>query len=91
MEAVTLSQVMSVSYLLYKEKEFHVVMAGFYHTLFNSLCDPEADPVEVAKNEYDAVRQFYQQQAVYHQCRVLRMSAKIEQYEGAVDKLSAPL
>jgi Zn-dependent M16 (insulinase) family peptidase len=90
MKTVQLSQVVNVSNLLYKEKEFHQVMGSFYHTLFNSM-DAGGDPVEVVQKGYSDLRQFYQQQAQYHQCRVLRMSAKIEQYAAAVDNLTAPL
>jgi len=85
-----LMQVAIVSHLLFKERDYHSDMAQFYFSAFNGYETGET-PETVAAIGYPPLKAFYQEQAQYHQTRVLRAEAKISQYRGIVDRNSPAL
>jgi hypothetical protein len=72
-----ISPMIQVLKTLVAEREAHSGFANFYNDLFNSLV-PDVDPA--AKQQYTPLQVFAQEQAQYHQCRVLQLEAKMSRF-----------
>lgn len=85
-----LQEVKVVTIALQTEKSSHSAMVDFYTGLFNAFV-PEDSPETIAAVGYPPIIAFYQEQAQFHQCRVLWVEAKMIRYAGICDQNSAAL